>query len=222
MFCGKRLAKRSIYPSVTLKGIAAALNCEMEFNEEMAQLLREKMNQSDETNGAELTEAQRKMAFLPTCSKLRYLSRNPKDWPVLQCKNIFVLPGVPEFFAQKIENVAAYLSCQLERTTALKVVLKVDENSIVPILNEVVENHPNVSIGSYPFVSHPDFKTVITVEGRWISGGRSNSTIIRASMVDLNQKSASDCNVQMALNDLINRLPEGSVLRVDNDDMMMS
>jgi molybdopterin-biosynthesis enzyme MoeA-like protein len=211
-----------IRPSVTLKGIAAALNCEMEFNEEMAQLLREKMNKSEETNGTELTEAQRKMATLPTLSKLRYLSRNPNDWPVLQCKNIFVLPGVPEFFAQKIENVAAYLRCQLERTAALKVVLKVDENSIVPILNQVVENHPNVSIGSYPFVSHPDFKTVITVEGRWISGGRSNSTIIRASMVDLNRKSASDRNVQMALNDLINLLPDGSVLRVDNDDMMMS
>jgi len=181
-------------------------------------LLRDKMNTSGAS--AELTDAQVKMATLPTHSKLRYLSKNPNDWPVLQCSNIFILPGIPDYFAQKIENVAEYLSCQLERTAGVKVVLKVDENSIVPILNRVVENHPNVSIGSYPFVSHPDYKTVITVEGRLMPmGGRSNSTVFDRDMLDLTKNSDAETNVQLALDELIKRLPDGSVLRVDNDDM---
>jgi molybdopterin-biosynthesis enzyme MoeA-like protein len=161
------------------------------------------------------------MGTLPTCSKLRYMSKNPNAWPVLQCKNIFILPGIPEFFSKKIVDVAEYLACQLERSPAYKVVLQVDENSIVPVLNKVVENHPNVVIGSYPFVSHPEYKTVITVEGRLLPlSGRSNSCVYDRGTIDLKQKT-EDTDVQMALNELINRLPEGSVLRVDIDDMKL-
>jgi molybdopterin-biosynthesis enzyme MoeA-like protein len=204
------------------KSVAAALDCDLILHEEMAQLLRDKMNDGADV---ELTDAQIKMATLPSNSKLRYLSENPKDWPVLQCRDIFILPGVPEFFAKKIENVATYLSCQMQRTSTYKVVLSVDENSIVPALNSVVENHPNVTFGSYPFVSHPDFKTVITVEGRLMTADtrsrnktRSNSTIFNLEAIDLSTNQM-DQHVQLALDDLLNTLPAGSILRVDNDEL---
>jgi molybdopterin-biosynthesis enzyme MoeA-like protein len=106
----------------------------------------------DEEQGEEqsdLTPAQIKMATLPSNAKLRYLSKD--DWPVLQCRNVFVLPGVPEFFSKKIESVASYLSTQLERSLSYKVVLNVDEPSIVDILNDAVKKYPKVSFGSYPF-----------------------------------------------------------------------
>merc|ERR1711865_1329548 len=103
-----------------------------------------------------------KMATLPSNAKLRYLSSD--EWPVLQCGKIFVLPGVPEYFNKKIENVAAYLSSQLERSVAYTIVLSIDEQAIVDILNDAVKNHPLVTMGSYPFVSHPEFKTVVTLE----------------------------------------------------------
>jgi hypothetical protein len=99
------------------------------------------------------------MATPPASSKLRYLSEDPDDWPILQVQNLFILPGVPEYFQSNIVSLGAYLGCQLERSFR-KVVLKVDETSIVPILNRRGHWH------SYPFVSHPDFKTVITVEAR--------------------------------------------------------
>jgi FAD synthetase len=208
------------HDDVTIESVAVALNCGMEQHDEMAQLLLEKMNKTGDSSS--LSEAQLKMATLPTIAKLRYLSKDPNDWPILQCKNIFILPGVPEFFSKKIHNVAEYLSCQLERLPAYKVVLQVDENSIVPVLNQVVQNHPNIIFGSYPFVSHPEYKTVITVEGRLtLSGGagRRNSTICDPLMIETNK--VSDADVQMALDDLINRLPNSSVLRVDVDDMRL-
>jgi len=236
------------HDDITIKGIAAALDCEMTLHEEMAELLKRKMN-----NTGELTDAQLKMATLPKHSKLRYLSDDPDAWPILQCQNLFILPGVPEVFGFKIGLVAKYLSCQLERSVAYKVVLSVDEHSIVPILNKVVANHPNVCFGSYPFVSHPDFKTVITVEGQLTVASslpppeidseddnftsaentvaasatpttgrtiRRNSRIWDKSLID-NRKEFMDKEIQLALDELITALPDGSVLRVDDDDDML-
>lgn len=184
-----------------------------------------------DTSGDDLTQAQLKMATLPTNAKLRYLSKD--DWPVLQCRNVFVLPGVPEFFAKKIENVAAYLSSQLERSVAYKVILSVDEASIVDVLNEAVQKHPKVSFGSYPFVSHPEFKTVLTLEGNMVDSfssssndtmamtpdayGSRNSTLFDRDAVILPKK-VRDKNVRLALDDLLRMLPEGSILRVENED----
>jgi FAD synthetase len=210
------------HDDVTIKSVAAALDRKMVFNEEMAQLLREKMNTGDD---AVLTEAQIKMATLPANCTLRYLSENKEDWPVLQCRNVFVLPGVPEFFSKKVESLAEYLSIQLERSVTYKVVLSVDEASIVNALNAAVERHPHVTFGSYPFVSHPDFKTVLTLEGRMLKfGARSSSFEDKCEAAGgqiLFSKEQTDFHVQVALDELIDTLPEGSILRVDNNDGML-
>jgi Predicted nucleotide-utilizing enzyme related to molybdopterin-biosynthesis enzyme MoeA len=200
------------HDDVTIKSVAVALGCEMKFNDEMADLLRSKMNNNDSDNRQELTEAQEKMSTLPDCSKLKYLSNIDGDWPVLQCKNIFILPGVPQFFEKKVGHVAAYLSTELERTVAFKVVLSIDENSIVPILNTVVQNHPHVSFGSYPFVDHPDCKTVVTLEGnrKTLEFNEINGYTFGQDEIDV--------HVKVALSDLVSSLPEGSVLRVENNN----
>ena len=220
------------HDDVTIKSVGKALNSDMILNKQMAELLKSKMKTTDDNDDdQELTEAQIKMATLPECSKLRYLSNDKNDWPVLQCKHIFILPGVPQFFEKKVELVASYLSTELERSVAFKVVLSIDENSIVPILNNVVNNHPNVSFGSYPFVNHPEFKTVVTLEGRRVEGGSIQNSS-RYLSVDYGdsfddddndfdpkefQQKEIDLNVKVALADLVNGMPEGSVLRVDNN-----
>ena len=207
------------HDDITIKSVAAVLGKDMEYHEDMGQLLREKMGTGLDT---ELTEAQLKMATIPGGSKLRYLSDDPDDWPVLQCRNIFVLPGVPEFFEKKIADVAGYLSCQLERAPGYKVILSVDEDSIVPVLNRVVANNPNVAVGSYPFVNHPDRKTVITLEGRLScgDGGRSNSVVLSRNMIN-NPRKIMERYVEHALDELVAALPDHAVLRVDKDDLVL-
>jgi FAD synthetase len=222
------------HDDVTINSVAASLDRPMILHQEMAELLKDKMN-----NGTDepLTPAQTKMATLPSNAKLRYLSYEEDDWPVLQCRNIFILPGVPEFFSKKIQNVAAYLSSQLERSAAYKVVLKVDEAAIVDVLNEAVQNHPNVTFGSYPFVSHPDYKTVVTLEGSLVENQQTSLSVdaessfegipLRARnssvLLDLNSsiipKDIRDQCVRVALDDLIRKLPKDSILRVENDDL---
>jgi molybdopterin-biosynthesis enzyme MoeA-like protein len=218
------------HDDVTIKGVAQALERDLVFHQEMADLLRKKMNSPGDTDGRldNLTPAQMKMSTLPTNSKLRYLSKD--DWPVLQCRNVFILPGVPEFFSKKIEHVAAYLSSQLERSVAYKVVLSVDEASIVDVLNEAVDRHPKVSFGSYPFVSHPEFKTVLTLEGNMLDPASKTSSNIPDKNISRNSvlfdrdasilpKDVRDRNVRLALDDLLRKLPNGSILRVENEDL---
>ena len=72
------------HDDVTMKSVAAALGRDMVLHKEMADFLKEKMGSKD----AELTNAQIKMPTLPSKAKLRYLSDNEKDWPVLQCQNV--------------------------------------------------------------------------------------------------------------------------------------
>lgn len=72
------------HDDITIKSVAAALGQDMVLHKEMAEFLKEKMGSKD----AELTNAQIKMATLPANAKLRYLSGNEKDWPVLQCRNV--------------------------------------------------------------------------------------------------------------------------------------
>jgi len=211
------------HDDVTIKSVAYALGSEMVLNQDMAELLKSKMKKDDDDgNEQELTEAQIKMATLPGCAKLKYLSGIEGDWPVLQCCNIFILPGVPQFFETKVQHVASYLSTELKRSarggsSTFKVVLSIDENSIVPILNTEVENHPHVSFGSYPFVDHPEAKTVVTLEGKRVSSfskmDEANDSPPRP--FDPNEV---DLHVKVALSDLVNSLPDGNVLRVDNNN----
>jgi FAD synthetase len=212
------------HDDVTIKSVAAALGQEMVFDDEMAKLLIEKMNDGD---GTTLSDAQLKMASLPANARLRYLSDNNEDWPFLQCRNIFILPGVPKFFCEKIETLATYLSTQLERSETYKVVLSVDEECIVRTLNNVVERHPNVTFGSYPFVDHPAVKTVVTLEGRLLrdvqSRRNSSLTMDPAALAEQRfSKDEMDYNVRVALDDLIDALPKGSILRVDDNRMLLS
>lgn len=225
------------HDDVTLKSVSTALSSPLTIHKEMVSILQRLMKDCEDTN-VELTEAQLKMATLPQLSKLRYLA-GKDDWPVLQCRNIYVLPGVPQFFASKIGLVANHLSSEMHRSEVYKVVLCVDETSIVNILNTVISNHPYVSFGSYPFVGHPEYKTVVTMEGK--DTGVLDINDIYGSqdeeLVPLNDETSDarddndvdnvtftkeemDLHVKLALEELLRELPQDSVLRVDNDESL--
>ena len=120
-----------------------------------------------------------------------------KPWPVLKVENIFVLPGVPQFFAEQIGVIAKHFvntRGQNEVGFGKNIVLGVEESIIVSILNQLVERYPLVKIGSYPYVDDPAVKTIITVKG----------PLSRAM------------EVETAVQDLISQLPKFAVLRVEN------
>lgn len=92
-------------------------------------------------------------------------SSRTKTWPVLQCENIFVLPGIPQFFADKMHLIVKHFLPKNKKPIVRKIVLDLEERSVVTLLDILVKQHSEVKFGSYPFIDHPDFKTIITLEG---------------------------------------------------------
>jgi len=158
---------------------------------------------TDEDPIRQLSAGQRKMSMLPKHSKLKYLSEDASEWPVLQvsvdmaftvpvqvfrggsrpasskCKNIFILPGVPQFFESKIKQVAPHIATRNDdldqkapppARSMYRIVLSLEEDGLVTALNAAVSANPNVSFGSYPIVDHELYKTIITVEARATGG----------------------------------------------------
>ena len=48
------------------------------------------------------------MALLPDLARLRTAPNGNRLWPILQCENVFILPGVPQFFEGKMDTIVAH------------------------------------------------------------------------------------------------------------------
>lgn len=119
------------------------------------------------------------------------VTEGQKTWPILQCDNIFILPGIPQFFAEKMELITKYFLLKQEVQERWKIILDIEERALVRELDTVVSAFPHVKIGSYPYVEHPEFKTILAVEA--------------ARVVD----------VEAAVQALVAALPAQAVLRVE-------
>ena len=175
------------HDDVTIQAVAAAVPSPLTRHEAMAALIQEKL---PDATAAVVT----KMATLPACAALRTFDTGNSSWPILQCDNIFVLPGVPQFFAQKMETIARHYAGGSNDDTPTddddvdddpndalyKVVLGVSEFSIVDALNAVVDQYAaSVTIGSYPQMidDHGGSRTVLTLQGE--------GTAVRKAIDDL-------------------------------------
>ena len=110
--------------------------------------------------------------------------------------------------------------------------LSSEEDSIVNALNATVAAHPHVTFGSYPIVDNPDHKTIITLEGRFYNGGytRSSSRLLDQARINNSGNDDADNNalfftkqemdehLSNALEDLKSRLPDESIISIDQSD----
>lgn len=116
-----------------------------------------------------------------------------KNWPILKCDNIYVLPGIPKLFERKIQLLAKHFlmknANKVLKTT--KIILDIEERNLVVTLDSLVSRYTDVKIGSYPFVDHPEFKTIITFQ------------------------CAEDHRLQEAVMYLLKELPSRAVVRVE-------
>ena len=136
------------------------------------------------------TETMKKPSATESTTAAAAATGTRKTWPVLQCDNIFVLPGVPQFFATKMDLIVKYFLSRNHRPHRRKIVLDLEERALVSVLDCFVAKHERVKFGSYPFVDHPEFKTIITLEG------------------------PDRDSVEQAVAGLLNVLPANAVLRV--------
>jgi len=138
----------------TMESVAHAFEESLVDNEEIIAFLEER-------KGHELGEGLRRIARVPSSAKLLW-GQGPR-WPVVFIHNVHMLPGVPSLFARCLETLCeqyagAPFICH-------NVFLRVREDTIVHILEEVLSAVPSVEIGSYPRYDHPDYKVRLTLEG---------------------------------------------------------
>lgn len=143
------------HDDVTISGVARAFD---------ADVIRHPLLESRIKNhfGEAAEESRLAMANVPRGSEL--IEAPDMRWPVLLCRNVYILPGVPDLFRRKflaIRERFRVAPFHLRTIFTLE-----DEFDIAERLNEVVREFPDVAIGSYPNFETPDFRVKLTLESK--------------------------------------------------------
>lgn len=115
--------------------------------------------------GWELNENSRRMARIPHGSEL---IKNPVSAaPGFQIGNVFVMAGVPKIMQAMLEDVAPRLRTGRRPVSRTLKLTFIGESWAADALREVAHNHPDLSLGSYPFGLSTDgeFGTQLVVRG---------------------------------------------------------
>jgi molybdenum cofactor synthesis domain-containing protein len=148
------------HDDITADSVAKAFGVAIDYDPRAVALMKEHFV----AMGSELNEARMRMARVPAGAKLvpNRISAAPGFW----IDNVIVLAGVPSIMQAMLDAVAPQL-----RTGAriLSETVRADcrEGDIGSELGEIAKAHPEVTIGSYPFVDEvrgPN--TNIVVRGR--------------------------------------------------------
>ena len=128
------------------------------------------------------------MADVPEGTTLVAVSGS--SWPVPRCRNVFILPGVPEHFKSKFQAIRERF--RVEPFHLRIVYTSTDEFDLASDLTAVAASHPLVAIGSYPNFGCGDFKVKLTLESK------------------------DESALEPALRDLLSRLDPSSIVRTES------
>jgi molybdopterin-biosynthesis enzyme MoeA-like protein len=164
-----------------MDGIAAAFGKKLVRDDRMEAKLRKALR------GREANESHLKMCEIPEGA---ILIETPDLWfPLVQVENVYVFPGIPRLLRTKFEGVK-------ERFVGVPVYLRsvyvtCIETDIAQDLNALLEEFPDLEVGSYPKFGEEGHRTLITLESR------------------------DEAYLGRALDALIGRIPVDYVLRVE-------
>jgi molybdenum cofactor synthesis domain-containing protein len=142
------------HDDLTIEAVARAFDAGITLSAEIERLLRGYY-------GEAITEGHLLMARVPEGARL--VSSVKVPWPTVVMRNVWVLPGVPEIFQMKMEQVKSELQGD-KPFVSFAVFTQLDEGEIKALLDRVVAAYPDVDIGSYPKWNEPRYKTKLTFD----------------------------------------------------------
>jgi molybdenum cofactor synthesis domain-containing protein len=143
------------HDDVTIEGVAMALGRKVIVHPDIADKL--KTFYGDKINAARL-----KMAEVPEGAEL--LTDVSLNFPTIKVENIYILPGIPEIFRAKLDTLKPRLNAD---PYCLKVVYtRVGEGTIAEFLNDTMRAFPDLLLGSYPKIDHPEYLVKVTLESK--------------------------------------------------------
>jgi molybdenum cofactor synthesis domain-containing protein len=143
------------HDDLTIEAVASAFGARVVKSARMEEMLRAHY-------GERCTEGHLRMALVPEGAELA--TNAEVTWPTVVMRNVWLLPGIPEVFRMKIPLLEERLRGGTPFLSRA-VYTKMDEGDLRPLLDRVVERHPQVEIGSYPKWQDPTYKTKLTFDG---------------------------------------------------------
>ena len=143
------------HDDVTIAGVALGLQRKVVRHPILESKLREFF-------GPEINEARLKMAEVVEGTEL--VLEGNLSFPTLQVLNIYVLPGIPEIFREKVQAMCHRLAVD---PFHLRVIYTCEPESVIAaFLNRTVECFPDLLLGSYPKLNDPEYRVRITLESK--------------------------------------------------------
>lgn len=141
------------HDDVTVPAVARAFGVPLRRDDVLSRRIRDHF-------GARTTEGHLRMADVPEGGEL--LANERVHWPVLAMGNVFVMPGVPEIFARKLEVVRERLGGGAPFLSGA-VYTRCDEGDIAALLARLEAEH-GVLVGSYPRFDDSDHSVKVTFD----------------------------------------------------------
>jgi molybdenum cofactor synthesis domain-containing protein len=145
------------HDDVTVEAVARAFGTRVVSSPRMEEMLRAHYAER-------CTDGHLRMALIPEGAALE--STPDVAWPTVRVQNTWLLPGIPEMFRVKLTVVAARIGAAGPPFVSHAAYVNLDEGVLTPLLAQVVHDHPDVSVGSYPKWLEPRYKTKLTFDGR--------------------------------------------------------
>lgn len=142
------------HDDVTIDAVASAFDTMVVTHPGFARLIQE-------AYGDRCTEAHLLMARIPEGAEL--VTTEEITWPTVLMRNVWVMPGVPEIFRMKLSMVRERLEGPVSFESR-GVYTQIEESALKPCLDQLVQRHPNVQVGSYPKWFDPSYKTKVTLD----------------------------------------------------------
>jgi molybdenum cofactor synthesis domain-containing protein len=147
------------HDDITADSIASAFGVGIDVRDDAKAILQERYDRM----GVELNEARLRMARIPDGATL---IENPVSGaPGFTLENVHVMAGVPAVFQAMVAQIIPLLD---GGPPVLSQTIRVEkpEGELAGALGDIARVHPDVSIGSYPFIENGAYGSNIVVRGR--------------------------------------------------------
>jgi FAD synthetase len=128
-----------------------------------------------------------KMAEVPEGAEL--VGDEADIFPTVRIRNVYVLPGVPEIFEAKVHALGERFRSAPYHLRQIYV--SAYETAIAEHLDATLAAFPELLLGSYPKLSHPEYKVRLTLESK------------------------DEAYLDRALADLVARMPPGFIVKIE-------
>jgi molybdenum cofactor synthesis domain-containing protein len=143
------------HDDLTMQGVADAFGRRIQRSPELEASIRHFYS-------LELIDGNLRMADIPEGARL--VGGKGMWFPVVAVENVYVFPGVPEILQRKFERVKE--TFRDAPFYLREIYLKADEGQIAATLHRVLEDFPDLLLGSYPYFDNPVYSIKLTLESK--------------------------------------------------------